>query len=670
MSVYDTDVLLYSTVGPPVTAATLRRCGAGGSELELVQVATALAKRGHRVTLALDLDDEDCGMDDGVIYTSHKHLPRRVKALYLQRYTLPPPGRQVLADRTVVRCNDHCDARDYDALARLLAHDGGILVCNTKWQTTLYPFAKHKAVIAPIVEAPPIVEKKLGQFVYASAARKGLKDTMRYWAFFMSQLDERHPGARAKLGLSLAVAVPEFSGGLPDMPEEAEGYGIHTVETPTIESYRRLVAESEGLFYVARFAEVFCLHPDSRISVPGNHRGGKPTVRIADLVGKSGFPVYAWDEAESRFRIATCNRVWQTKIASEMVEVVLDEGGPLRVTPEHLVMTWNREWVHAGDLKPGTRLLALNYRYNVAVQDGDGRWANEHRLVGEWMRGRPLDSNEHVDHLDAERLDNSPEMLQVLSMADHFRKTFCGRDIRSDANNLRRYWDALASLPFAQRAAVLSIQANKRAATRARKILTDPAYAAQIRHGRQKAANASFETRRTRSAARFATVVELAAKGVAVAEIADRVGSTAKYVREMLRAVRTHGGIESALEARRARNHKVVEVRRIPGGPVFDMEVEGCHTFVADGIVVHNCCLAVLAEMAGTRPHILCLRGIGGIREALTNSRLVTSDPETFGRDFLLALDEPEGNWCAPREQLADRSPDTIAKQWEEVLGL
>ena len=255
---YDADVLLYSTVGPPVTAETLRVCGAGGSELELVQVATALARRGHRVTLALrGLNDDECKVEDGVTYTTTSKVPKHVRALYLQRWTKLPPN--VFADRVIVRCNDHCDARDYDVHNRLLSSGGATLVCNTNWQATLFPFAAKKAVIAPIVEAPPMVEKKLGQFVYASAARKGLLDTIRYWHFFMSRLDEVSPGSRETMGLKLMVAVPEYSGGVPELPEDQlEAIGVHLVPTPRIEDYRRLIAESEGLFYVIRFSEVFC----------------------------------------------------------------------------------------------------------------------------------------------------------------------------------------------------------------------------------------------------------------------------------------------------------------------------------------------------------------------------------------------------------------------------
>jgi endogenous inhibitor of DNA gyrase (YacG/DUF329 family) len=47
----------------------------------------------------------------------------------------------------------------------------------------------------------------------------------------------------------------------------------------------------------------------------------------------------------------------------------------------------------------------------------------EHRWVMAQVLGRPLTSDEHVDHINQDRADNRPENLQVLSPSDHSRKT-------------------------------------------------------------------------------------------------------------------------------------------------------------------------------------------------------------------------------------------------------
>jgi len=176
-----------------------------------------------------------------------KMAPKRVRALYLQRWTRRPDG--VAADKTVVRCNDG-NAPDYDVHVRMLARSEATLVLNTNYHASLFPFAKDRRVIPPMLGSVPRVPKVPGQFVFASAAPKGLQETLTYWA-------KIHPMAIEHRPVSLVIAVPGYSGAIPDLPREAESLGIRTVGAPTLEEYRRLIAESEGLFYVSRFTEMF-----------------------------------------------------------------------------------------------------------------------------------------------------------------------------------------------------------------------------------------------------------------------------------------------------------------------------------------------------------------------------------------------------------------------------
>lgn len=80
------------------------------------------------------------------------------------------------------------------------------------------------------------------------------------------------------------------------------------------------------------------------------------------------------------------------------------------------------------------------------------------------------------------------------------------------------------------------------------------------------------------------------------------------------------------------------------------------------------CCVAALAERAGTRTHILCQAGFGGLTEAVRDHYFLTEDPSAFEASFIEAL--------APRGPIpvnvpasyVDLRPSILIDRWAEVL--
>ena len=81
------------------------------------------------------------------------------------------------------------------------------------------------------------------------------------------------------------------------------------------------------------------------------------------------------------------------------------------------------------------------------------------------------------------------------------------------------------------------------------------------------------------------------------------------------------------------------------------------------------CCSAALAERSGTRTHILCKAGLGGIPEAIVNHSLLTEDEPQFIEKFMEALASPDrSRWCAT--SVPDRRPSALVDAWLDALKL
>lgn len=239
-----TDVLMFDRIGGAFSRSSIDKGGLGGSELEMVQVATELAKRGHKVVVAngvtTPIDEE------GVRYVPWQQAPQYApkKAFYIQRSSVPEAGSglAILPQvRIVVRANDvYC--KEYDAHRAILETGRAALVANTKWQADLFTYAKEKIVIPPMLGEIPVVGRSPGLFVYASGAMKGWDATIAMWR----KLQEKYPDAMAGKRL-----VP-ISPGWGKVPVEEAVDGLTPAE------YRTWLATAEGLFFVNTMPETFC----------------------------------------------------------------------------------------------------------------------------------------------------------------------------------------------------------------------------------------------------------------------------------------------------------------------------------------------------------------------------------------------------------------------------
>lgn len=248
---FDADVLMVCNMKvAPFDGQTTRTVGIGGSELEVVQIAEALAKRGHKVVCATGTEDDV--QIEGVRYVPYEWLVskpyRRVRAVYAERWTAFP---EVHADKYVVRATDVC-CPPYDVHNGALGRGFADLVCVSKWQAKGFVFAKRKHVIPPMYDDLPAQDKVRHQFIYASAPTKGLEPTRLMW----HELRRLEPKLMADATLAVVLPGRSFAE-MPTLSDADVDAGIYMVGVPTIDEYRKEIARSEGLFYVANFVETY-----------------------------------------------------------------------------------------------------------------------------------------------------------------------------------------------------------------------------------------------------------------------------------------------------------------------------------------------------------------------------------------------------------------------------
>ncbi|MBI3725752.1 dCTP deaminase [bacterium] len=321
-------------------------------------------------------------------------------------------------------------------------------------------------------------------------------------------------------------------------------------------------------------------------------------------------------------------------------EITLDNGEIVRCTPDHLFIRRDGTAAEAGELRAGHSLMPL-YRqlvrgYEVVYQPIDGHLTPTHKLADEWNIRRGLyedRAGEHRHHRDHDRRNNRPWNITRMPASDHIRHHNAknhGPDFDPEEHG-KAIQEALARL--AKDPAWREHQSRVQAA-RALAFWNDPRYSAtraRVVAGRQDPAPETREAHRRVMLARYSdpSERERQAKLQAAAWAADD-GSRRERQREVARRIRirdeiTADVVRAALDEtgsirgaarllgcdrsvfRRfpetvkafggtpGRNHKITEVRELPGDhDVYCLTVPEAGNFALDaGVFVGNCGMIV-----------------------------------------------------------------------------
>ena len=175
----------------------------------------------------------------------------------------------------------------------------------------------------------------------------------------------------------------------------------------------------------------YCLSGDTLIAVPGGYE------RIEDLAKKYGldeeFIVYSYDHNKRQIVPALAKQARKTR-EDHAYRVVFDSGKEIIGTGNHRLMLRDGTYRRIDELSPGDSMMPFyrkdlfeacdkptNYLWIYTMTDESRNgWITEHKLIAEWSQ-RKLSKNEVVHHKDFNPKNNSPDNLEIMDRAEHYR---------------------------------------------------------------------------------------------------------------------------------------------------------------------------------------------------------------------------------------------------------
>lgn len=683
----------------PWTPETAKRTGMGGSESMAIYLTKRLAALGHRVRVYAGCGKAE-GIYDGVEYLLSNKFPGiSCDVLVVSRYA------NMLSEDYSIKCKMKLlwchDVVPVNGRNKFLLEAYRILALSEPHRESM--LANYDIHPEHILTTRNGIDLKRFDKVVPRNRFKAINSSSpdRSWMFLFDvwpEIKKQVPAAELHLyyGFDNWEKLARLRGGgdminimhYKNRLREMEQYGVVFHGRVNQDELASEMLSAGCWLYPTAFGETSCCHPDTMISIPGNHINGPPRIRIIDLVGKENFPVWAFDEENQKFVIATCKKVWETKIATKLIKLTLDDGSILKLTPEHKMLNFDGEWVEAGNIQPETRLMALHHRYNVMIKDFDGNWESESRLVAEWKEGRKITSAEHVDHLDPTRLDNTPEMLQVLSSSDHAKKTHTGKQVsklslakqvvgfkawasehheelsQRGTSRANKWWNEIYPLMSEEERDEWNADRNDKRKEAHNDKMKDPIFAQeyierQTERGR-KGTQAFWDRIKAMPKEESAPIL---------AERSRKANETKRNKKEAARLVTEQKHINNG------QNHKVIKVEIIEETtPVYDMEVEKYHNFIAEGVVIHNCITAMEMQAAGVRmitSNIMALKETVGDRGVLIDGDAASKEYQAKFIEASVAsmLNEDDSDRSILQQYAKEHfCLDQLAKDWDAMI--
>jgi hypothetical protein len=220
--------------------------------------------------------------------------------------------------------------------------------------------------------------------------------------------------------------------------DEEEFIDVYDIEVAGYSNFalakKDVTLGSQGIVIVHNCEMEYCLQGETLIAVPGGYK--RIDELAAECEGKPDhtFLVYSYDHNLRRIIPTLGKQARQTRV-DEAYTVTFDNGKKITGTSNHRLMKRDGTFCKIEDLKTGDAMMPFYRRdlFSGCKEEGEGYrwiytmdkrssmngWVTEHRVIGELLKGSPLEKGEVVHHKNFIKWDNNPSNLSVMTDEAH-----------------------------------------------------------------------------------------------------------------------------------------------------------------------------------------------------------------------------------------------------------
>jgi hypothetical protein len=253
----------------------------------------------------------------------------------------------------------------------------------------------------------------------------------------------------------------------------------------------------------------------------------------------------------------------------EIVKITFSDGATIECTPDHRIATTGG-WREAGDFKPGqTAVSALREAARPAVSAQGENWPLHVMLSNREARTLPALLH-RLRRYSGEIFDKALQPLSREAISRDDESARCG--IRAEARSFAPSRYAIEGRDSGEEAAGHTNNSGR--VTSGHRLANGGFSGTSLQNNHR----GSWLVSRTREVVR------------------DRPNPPESVKRNGIHSSRSLGSRNGSLGAPTPGLLQVISVERLPARPVFDITVSKTHSFVANGIVVHNCAFEIVEQ--------------------------------------------------------------------------